>query len=93
MRKQVFIDTNKDGKLYAREIHRRIVPGVYYSTHKSEFEKGWALLVKLPLGYGLNIGTSVGVSVRSWEWAKYDFADIFSAKEFHRWMRWPNAKH
>jgi hypothetical protein len=38
---------------------------------------GWLLLVPLPLGFGLNIGTGYSslVSLRSWSWARYDHAD------------------
>jgi hypothetical protein len=32
-------------------------------------------LIPLPLGLGLTLGLSSPVSVRSWEWAKYDYAD------------------
>ena len=35
------------------------------------------MLVPLPFGYGLNIGWNFSGywSVRTWEWAVYDFAD------------------
>ncbi len=38
---------------------------------------GWVVLVPLPLGFGLNIGTGFTgyVSLRSWSWARYDHAD------------------
>ncbi len=40
-------------------------------------ESGWVVLVPLPLGFGLNIGTGFTgyVSLRSWSWARYDHAD------------------
>lgn len=93
MKKQICKATTASGEFHSLETHRRILPGIYFGTHKSIFQKGWTLLVRLPFGYGLNIGTSVGVSVRSWDWAKYDYADVFTYLDFPRWMRWPNAKH
>lgn len=48
---------------------------------------GWLLLVPLPLGFGLNIGTGYSslVSLRSWSWARYDHADHIG--DDSRWAR------
>lgn len=95
MKKQVFIDTNKEGKLYIKETHRRIMPGVYFGTNKDTLGDGWILLVRLPFGYGLNIGTGFSgwAAVRSWDWSRYDYADHFRLMNKARWMKYPNAKH
>lgn len=92
MKKQIYKLERLGGVI---EIHRRILPGVHLGTNNYQ-RKTWVLLVKLPFGYGMNIGTGFSgfFSVRSWDWAKYDYADHFLLKGFHRWMRWPDAhKH
>ena len=69
-----------------KETHRRILPNVYLGTNSA----GWLLLVKLPLGYGLNFGTGFsGLSVRPWDWARYDYADHFTYLNQGRWMSYP----
>lgn len=93
MKKQVCKGTTASGEFHSLETHRRIMPGIYYGTHKSVFDKGWRVLVRLPFHYGLNIASGFRFSVRSWEWAKYDYADVFTYLDFHRWMRLPSAKH
>ena len=65
----------KDKNTAEKETHRRIMPNVYLGTTRT----GWLLLVRLPLGYGLNFGTGFsGWAVRSWDWARYDYADHFT---------------
>jgi hypothetical protein len=51
------------------------------------------MLIRLPLGYGLNLGTGFSgfVSLRSWQWAKYDYADHFSFRTFWRWLKYPES--
>jgi hypothetical protein len=72
----------------SKETHRRILPNVYLGTNSA----GWLLLVKLPLGYGLNFGTGFsGLSVRPWDWARYDYADHFTYLNQGRWMRYPQG--
>jgi hypothetical protein len=77
------------------ETHTRIMPGVYYGTNWDIRGRGRLLLIRLPLGYGLNIGTGFSgfISLRPWEWARYDYADHFSLFERSRWMRRPHGKH
>jgi hypothetical protein len=72
-----------------REFSRRVMPGVYFGHNTG----GWLILIKLPLGYGLNLGTGFSGywSLRSWEWARYDFADHFSYKTFWRWLKYPEG--
>lgn len=50
-------------------------------------ESGWVVLVPLPLGFGLNIGTGFTgyVSLRSWAWARYDHADHMNSGDATRW--------
>ena len=58
---------------------KRLMPGVYYGSNRRGFRGGWLLLIKLGR-YGLNLGTGFTgfCSLRSWEWARYDYADHFS---------------
>jgi hypothetical protein len=72
-----------------KEFSKRLIPGIYYGHNKG----GWLVLIKLPLGYGLNLGTgfSGSWSIRTWEWAKYDYADHFSFKSFWRWLKYPEG--
>ena len=61
-------------------IHfKRLMPGVYYGSNRRGFIGGWLMLIKLGR-YGLNVGSGFtgSISLRSWEWARYDFADHFS---------------
>lgn len=76
-------------KLKKKEFARRLMPGIYFGRNNS----GWLMLIKLPLGYGLNLGTgfSGSWSIRTWEWAKYDYADHFSFKSFWRWLKYPEG--
>jgi hypothetical protein len=72
-----------------REFSRRVMPGVYFGHNTG----GWLILIKLPLGYGLNLGTGFSGywSLRSWEWARYDYADHFSYTTLRRWLRYPQG--
>ena len=51
------------------------------------------MLIRLPFGYGLNLGTGYSGywSLRSWAWSKYDYADHFSFKTFWRWLKYPEG--
>ena len=71
-----------------REYSKRLMPGVHYGRNLN----GWLMLIKLGR-YGLNLGRGFTgrISLRSWEWARYDYADHFSFKflpgsDLHRWM-------
>jgi hypothetical protein len=72
-----------------KEYSKRLVAGVYYGRNTG----GWVMLIKLPLGYGLNIGTGfTGYwSLRTWSWSKYDFADHFSYTTLWRWLAYPQG--
>jgi hypothetical protein len=73
-----------------KEYARRVIPGIYFGRNNS----GWLMLLKLPLGYGLNVGTGFSgfYSLRTWEWSKYDYADHFSFEgSFIRWMAYPKG--
>lgn len=76
-------------KLNNKEYMKRVIYGVYFGRNNS----GWLMLIRLPLGYGLNIGTgfSGSWSIRSWEWAKYDYADHFSFATKWRWLKYPEG--
>ena len=71
-----------------REYSKRLMPGVHYGHNLN----GWIMLIRLGR-YGLNLGTGfTGYwSLRSWEWAKYDYGDHFSFKTFWRWMKYPEG--
>jgi len=75
-----------------REYSKRLVPGVHYGSNRRGDRGGWLLLIRLG-NYGLNLGTGfTGYwSIRSWAWAKYDYADHFSFKTFWRWMAYPEG--
>jgi hypothetical protein len=71
-----------------REYSKRLMPGVHYGHNLN----GWLVLIRLGR-YGLNLGRGFTgrISLRSWEWARYDYADHFSFKflpgsDLHRWM-------
>jgi hypothetical protein len=75
-----------------REYSKRLMPGVYYGSNRRWNRGGWLLLIRLG-NYGLNLGTGfTGYwSIRSWEWARYDYADHFSFdyapdSNLARWM-------
>jgi hypothetical protein len=76
-----------------KEYARRVIPGIYFGRNNC----GWLMLIKLPLGYGLNVGTgfSGSWSIRTWEWSKYDYADHFSYKgsfiTFLGWLNYPEG--
>jgi hypothetical protein len=72
-----------------REFMKRLMPGVYLGQNSG----GWLMLIKLPLGYGLNLGPGFSGywSIRSWSWSKYDFADHFSYRDYWRWMKYPEG--
>jgi hypothetical protein len=72
-----------------REFSKRLIPGLFIGRNKG----GWLMLIRLPLGYGLNLGTGFSGywSVRTWEWSKYDYADHFSFKTFWRWLKYPEG--
>jgi len=75
-----------------REYSKRLMPGVHYGSNRRGNRGGWLLLIRLG-NYGLNLGTGfTGYwSIRSWAWAKYDYADHFSFKTFWRWMAYPEG--
>jgi hypothetical protein len=62
-----------------REYSKRLMPGIYYGSNRRGNRGGWLLLIRLG-NYGLNLGTGFSGywSLRSWEWARYDYADHFS---------------
>ena len=72
-----------------KEYMKRLIHGVYFGRNTS----GWLMLIRLPLGYGLNLGTGFSgfYSLRTWEWAKYDYADHFSYTTFWRWLKYPEG--
>lgn len=72
-----------------KEFSKRLMPGIYYGHNKG----GWLVLIKLPLGYGLNLGTGYSgfYSLRTWQWSKYDYADHFSYRTFWRWLKYPEG--
>ena len=72
-----------------REFSKRLIPGLFIGRNKG----GWLMLIRLPLGYGLNLGTGFSGywSVRTWEWSRYDYADHFSYKTFWRWLKYPEG--
>lgn len=78
-----------------REYSKRLMPGVHYGRNSN----GWLMLIKLGR-YGLNVGSGFtgSISLRSWEWARYDYADHFSYdyapdSNLARWMAsHPGAK-
>lgn len=73
-----------------REYSKRLIPGIFFGRNKGG---RWLMLIKLPFGYGLNIGTGFSGywSIRSWSWSKYDYADHFSYRDFWRWMKYPEG--
>ncbi len=75
-----------------REFSKRLMPGVYYGSNRNTNGGGWLLLIRLGR-YGLNLGTGFSGhwSLRSWEWARYDYADHFSGLNFGRWMAYPKG--
>jgi hypothetical protein len=70
-----------------REYSKRLMPGVHYGHNLN----GWLVLIRLGR-YGLNLGSGFTgrISLRSWEWARYDYADHFTSI-FWRWMAYPGA--
>jgi hypothetical protein len=76
-------------KIKKNEYMKRLIHGVYFGRNNS----GWLMLIRLPLGYGLNVGTgfSGSWSIRTWEWAKYDYADHFSFTTKWRWLKYPEG--
>jgi hypothetical protein len=72
----------------AREFSRRVVPGIYYGRNPN----GWLMLIRLGK-YGLNLGTGFtgSVSLRSWLWARYDYADHFCLVSFDGWLVMPKG--
>lgn len=79
-----------------RQYSKRLMPGVYVGSNRrgdrGGNRGGWLVLIRLG-NYGLNLGTGfTGYwSLRSWEWARYDYADHFSFdygpdSNLARWM-------
>ncbi len=62
-----------------RESSRRLLPGFYWGHNRG----GFLMLIRLPFGYGLNLGTGFSGywSLRTWEWSRYDYADHFTNLE------------
>lgn len=75
-----------------REFSKRLMPGVYFGSNRNAFSGGWLMLIRLGR-YGLNLGPGFSGywSLRSWEWARYDYADHFSGLNFGRWMSYPKG--
>ena len=72
-----------------RETYKQLTRSLHYGHNGN----GWLLLIRLPLGYGLNLGTGFSGywSLRSWAWARYDFADHFTYLMFGDWLKYPEA--
>jgi hypothetical protein len=71
-----------------REYSKRLMPGVHYGRNMN----GWLMLIKLgPYGLNLGSGFTGSMSLRSWAWAKYDYADHFGFKTFWRWLKYPQG--
>jgi hypothetical protein len=67
------------------ETSKKLIKGIYFGRSQA----GWLLLIKLPLGYGLNLGTGFSgfYSLRQWEMAKYDYADHFiHNRQINTWL-------
>ena len=75
-----------------RQYSKRLMPGVFFGRNSG----GWLMLIRLPFGYGLNIGTGFSGywSLRSWILSKYDYADHFSFEgSFNSWMKQPKGSN
>lgn len=67
------------------ETTKKLITGIYYGKTKG----GWLMLIRLPLGYGLNLGTAFSgfYSLRSWAMAKYDYVDHFiHDRQVNTWL-------
>lgn len=71
-----------------RETYKQLMPGLHFGAH----DGGWMLLIKLGK-YGLNLGSGFSGywSLRSWEWARYDFTDHFTYLMFGAWSVRPET--
>lgn len=58
-------------------------------TYLGQVQDGYLMLVRLPLGYGLNIGASYEryLSLKPYEQARNDYRDQFSMRGFGRWLK------
>jgi hypothetical protein len=75
-----------------REFSKRLMPGVYYGSNRNANGGGWILLIRLGR-YGLNLGTGFSGywSLRSWDWARYDYADHYTYLNKTRWRAYPEG--
>jgi hypothetical protein len=68
-----------------REYSRRLIDGVYFG----QVQDGWFMFIRLPLGYGLNIGPGFTgyYSLKAWHLARNDYRMQFSHRSLGRWLK------